>query len=46
MIALQRSSKPQPERPHSPAPQQRAPDSIQFNLVGGWTDTEVLNFQL
>jgi perosamine synthetase len=27
------------------APELRAPDSIQFNLVGGWTDDEALGFQ-
>ena len=26
-------------------PEQRAPDSIQFNLTGGWTDGEALLFQ-
>ncbi len=26
-------------------PEKRAPDSIQFNLVGGWTDEEALGFQ-
>ena len=26
-------------------PEQRAPDSIQFNLKGDWTDTEALQFQ-
>ena len=26
-------------------PEQRAPDSIQFNLVGGWTDAQALGFQ-
>ena len=26
-------------------PEQRAPDSIQFNLSGDWTDTEALRFQ-
>lgn len=27
------------------APEERAPDSIQFNLVGTWTDAEALQFQ-
>ncbi len=27
------------------APEQRAPDSIQFNLKGDWTDAEALKFQ-
>ena len=27
------------------APETRAPDSIQFNLTGDWTDTEALRFQ-
>ena len=27
------------------APELRAPDSIQFNLTGGWTDAEALEFQ-
>lgn len=27
------------------APEERAPDSIQFNLVGGWTDEEARAFQ-
>jgi dTDP-4-amino-4,6-dideoxygalactose transaminase len=26
-------------------PERRAPDSIQFNLTGGWTDAEALGFQ-
>ena len=26
-------------------PEERAPDSIQFNLVGGWTDQSALDFQ-
>ena len=26
-------------------PEERAPDSIQFNLVGGWTDAQALEFQ-
>ncbi len=26
-------------------PEQRAPDSIQFNLSGGWTDAQALQFQ-
>ncbi len=28
------------------APENRAPDSIQFNLKGGWSDAEALNFQI
>jgi dTDP-4-amino-4,6-dideoxygalactose transaminase len=31
--------------PEALGPEQRAPDSIQFNLVGGWTDKEALDFQ-
>jgi len=27
------------------APELRAPDSIQFNLIGNWTDAEALDFQ-
>ena len=27
------------------APEQRAPDSIQFNLTGDWTDAEAITFQ-
>ncbi len=27
------------------APELRAPDSIQFNLIGAWTDAEALDFQ-
>ena len=31
--------------PEPLAPEQRAPDSIQFNLVGGWSDAAALGFQ-
>ena len=31
--------------PPALAPENRAPDSIQFNLTGGWTDAEALRFQ-
>ncbi len=31
--------------PESLGPEERAPDSIQFNLVGGWTDAEAVAFQ-
>ena len=31
--------------PPALAPEDRAPDSIQFNLSGDWTDTEALRFQ-
>ena len=33
------------EVPAPLAPELRAPDSIQFNLVGEWTDAEALDFQ-
>jgi dTDP-4-amino-4,6-dideoxygalactose transaminase len=33
------------EVPQPLGPEERAPDSIQFNLVGGWTDAEALGFQ-
>jgi dTDP-4-amino-4,6-dideoxygalactose transaminase len=33
------------EVPQSLRPEERAPDSIQFNLVGGWSDEEALGFQ-
>jgi perosamine synthetase len=31
--------------PPALGPESRAPDSIQFNLVGDWTDTQALGFQ-
>jgi perosamine synthetase len=31
--------------PEPLGPEERAPDSIQFNLVGDWTDRQALNFQ-
>ena len=31
--------------PPALAPEDRAPDSIQFNLVGGWSDAQALAFQ-
>ena len=31
--------------PEALGPEERAPDSIQFNLVGGWTDRQALDFQ-
>lgn len=31
--------------PEALAPEERAPDSIQFNLVGDWTDAQALGFQ-
>jgi perosamine synthetase len=31
--------------PEALGPEERAPDSIQFNLVGGWTDQEAVAFQ-
>jgi perosamine synthetase len=31
--------------PEALGPEERAPDSIQFNLVGGWSDAEALDFQ-
>ncbi|MBL9051811.1 MAG: aminotransferase class I/II-fold pyridoxal phosphate-dependent enzyme [Tabrizicola sp.] len=31
--------------PEPLGPEERAPDSIQFNLVGDWTDAEALDFQ-
>lgn len=31
--------------PEALGPEDRAPDSIQFNLTGGWTDREALDFQ-
>jgi perosamine synthetase len=32
--------------PEALGPEERAPDSIQFNLVGGWTDGQALEFQI
>jgi dTDP-4-amino-4,6-dideoxygalactose transaminase len=31
--------------PDALGPEERAPDSIQFNLVGGWSDREAVDFQ-
>jgi dTDP-4-amino-4,6-dideoxygalactose transaminase len=31
--------------PEALGPEERAPDSIQFNLTGGWTDAQALDFQ-
>jgi perosamine synthetase len=31
--------------PEALGPEERAPDSIQFNLVGGWSDQQALDFQ-
>jgi dTDP-4-amino-4,6-dideoxygalactose transaminase len=31
--------------PEALGPEERAPDSIQFNLVGGWSDQEAVDFQ-
>ncbi len=31
--------------PEALGPEERAPDSIQFNLTGGWTDKEAVEFQ-
>ncbi|MFN5997529.1 MAG: DegT/DnrJ/EryC1/StrS family aminotransferase [Paracoccaceae bacterium] len=31
--------------PKALGPEERAPDSIQFNLTGGWSDTEARDFQ-
>ncbi|WP_135449940.1 DegT/DnrJ/EryC1/StrS family aminotransferase [Tabrizicola caldifontis] len=31
--------------PEALGPEERAPDSIQFNLVGGWTDQQAVDFQ-
>ena len=31
--------------PEALGPEERAPDSIQFNLAGGWTDREAVDFQ-
>jgi perosamine synthetase len=31
--------------PEALGPEERAPDSIQFNLAGGWTDAQALDFQ-
>jgi dTDP-4-amino-4,6-dideoxygalactose transaminase len=33
------------EVPKALGPEKRAPDSIQFNLTGGWTDQQALDFQ-
>ena len=33
------------EVPEPLGPEVRAPDSIQFNLTGGWTDAQALGFQ-
>jgi dTDP-4-amino-4,6-dideoxygalactose transaminase len=32
--------------PPALAPERRAPDSIQFNLVGGWSDAQAIAFQM
>ena len=45
-VAAQLNACPFLNVPAALPPEQRAPDSIQFNLVGGWTDTEALAFQL
>ncbi len=39
------NSHPAMQVPPHLAPELRAPDSIQFNLVGDWTDTQALAFQ-
>jgi perosamine synthetase len=31
--------------PEALGPEERAPDSIQFNLVGGWSDQQAVEFQ-
>lgn len=44
-VADQLNTSPHLTVPPALPPEQRAPDSIQFNLLGDWTDTEALAFQ-
>ena len=44
-VAARLNDSPWLEVPEALAPEERAPDSIQFNLAGGWTDAEALGFQ-
>lgn len=44
-VAARLNDSPWLEVPAALAPEERAPDSIQFNLAGGWTDAEALGFQ-
>ena len=44
-VAARLNESPWLEVPEALAPEERAPDSIQFNLAGGWTDAEALGFQ-
>ena len=44
-VAARLNASPWLEVPAALAPEERAPDSIQFNLVGDWTDAQALGFQ-
>ncbi|QLQ18156.1 MAG: aminotransferase class I/II-fold pyridoxal phosphate-dependent enzyme [Exiguobacterium profundum] len=44
-VAARLNASPWLEVPEALAPEERAPDSIQFNLVGDWTDAQALGFQ-
>lgn len=44
-VAVQLNESPWLEVPAPLGPEERAPDSIQFNLTGGWTDAQALAFQ-
>lgn len=44
-VASQLEQSPHLTVPNALAPEERAPDSIQFNLAGDWTDAEAIGFQ-
>ena len=44
-VALRLNESPWLTVPPALSPEERAPDSIQFNLTGGWTDADALRFQ-
>lgn len=44
-VASQLEQSPHLTVPNALAPEERAPDSIQFNLAGDWTDAEAMEFQ-
>jgi perosamine synthetase len=44
-VADQLNRSPHLAVPEALGPEERAPDSIQFNLVGAWTDRQALDFQ-
>lgn len=44
-VAAQLNASPWLKVPEPLGPEERAPDSIQFNLVGDWTDDQALAFQ-